>query len=65
MRFIVLSLIDLTLCIDSLEDPEQLLFCSLNLTTILMAADFCVNNYFHFFHEKISRIVFTIFPFRV
>lgn len=37
MRFTVLSLIDLTLCIDSLEVPERLLFCSLNLTKILVA----------------------------
>lgn len=53
MRFTNPSLIDLTLCIDSLEVSDRLLFCSLNVTKILKATHFFVNTFYNYFSENI------------
>lgn len=54
MRFTNPSLIDLTLCIDSLEVSDRLLFCSLNVTKILKVTYFFVNTFYNYFLKMFS-----------
>lgn len=60
MRFTNPSLIDLTLCIDSLQVSDRLLFCSLNVTKILKATYFFVNTFLQLFFLKIFSINKTV-----
>lgn len=53
MRFTNPFLIDLTLCIDSLQVSDRLLFCSLNVTKILKATYFFVNSFCKYFSENV------------
>ena len=57
MRFTIPSLIDLTLCIDSLEVSERLLFCSLNVVKILNVHILIVNNFLQIFFLKIFSFI--------